>query len=435
LSEAVFGVPSGVPYNPEYPLWAVGAVAKPWDFNGWKPESLSWKNGCYIHGGLSGPGQVRYRGPEVIKFLEHVFVNNFSRFKVGVAKHAIACNEEGLVAGHGVLQRLSEDEFQIFVHGLWGPFQHSITNFDVEQSIENNYLFQVAGPKCIDVLRAVTGEDLSDIAFLRFKQVMVAGRKCEIMRIGMAGALAYELHGPIADGPDVYNAVLAAGQAHGIEQLGWKTYYVNHVEAGFPQQIWTFLPATYGNPDFARFASTAPTYRVGPSKPLMCGSVDPADMRARYRTPQEVGWGRSVVFDHEFIGRPALEREMASPKRTIVTLEWNDDDVLDVFASHFRPGPEFKIFEFPVTPHHMGIIGHADHVVKGGRDVGIASGVAYSYHFRKILSHCTIDIDQAEIGNEVIVRWGDHGGAIKDIRAQVAQYPYLTENRNQVVVV
>jgi glycine cleavage system aminomethyltransferase T len=83
----------------------------------------------------------------------------------------------------------------------------------------------------------------------------------------------------------------------------------------------------------------------------------------------------------------------------------------------------------------MGIIGHADHVVKGGRDVGIASGVAYSYHFRKILSHCTIDIDQAEIGNEVIVRWGDHGGAIKDIRAQVAQYPYLTENRNQVVVV
>jgi glycine cleavage system aminomethyltransferase T len=126
---------------------------------------------------------------------------------------------------------------------------------------------------------------------------------------------------------------------------------------------------------------------------------------------------------------------MAAPKRTIVTLEWNDDDVLDVFASHFRPGPEFKIFEFPVTPHHMGIIGHADHVVKGGRDVGIASGVAYSYHFRKILSHCTIDIDQAEIGNEVIVRWGDHGGAIKDIRAQVAQYPYLTENRNQVVVV
>jgi vanillate/3-O-methylgallate O-demethylase len=433
LKESVFGVPSGVPFNPNYPLWGVGAVAKPWDFNGWKPESMSWKEGCYIHGGLSGPGQVLYRGPEVIQFLEKVFVNNFSRFKVGAAKHAIACNDDGLVAGHGVLQRLADDAFRIFVHGLWGPYQHSITGFDVQQEIQNNFLFQVAGPKSIDTLRAATGESLDDVAFLRFKQVHIAGHECEIMRIGMAGTLAYELHGPIAEGPAVYNAVLEAGSPHGIEQLGWKTYYVNHVEGGFPQQIWTFLPATAGNADFARFASTAPTYRVGPQQPLMCGSVDPADMRARFRTPQEVGWGRSIVFDHDFIGRDAVAREMADPKRTIVTLEWNNDDVLDIFASHFRQGAEYKLLEFPVTPHHLGIIGHADHVVKDGREIGIASGVAYSYYFRQVLSHCTIDIDQAEIGNEVTVRWGDFGGVIKEIRAKVARYPYLTENRNQIV--
>jgi glycine cleavage system aminomethyltransferase T len=156
-------------------------------------------------------------------------------------------------------------------------------------------------------------------------------------------------------------------------------------------------------------------------------------MRARYRTPQEVGWGRSIQLDHEFIGRPALEREAANPRRTIVTLEWNDDDVIDIYATHFRPGQEYKCIEKPVKPHFMGLIGHSDHVLKDGRPIGIASGVVYSYYFRKVLSCCTIDIDQAAIGNEVVVQWGDHSRRIKEVRARVARYPYLTENRNQVV--
>jgi len=431
---SAFNVPSGVPVDPDYPLWAVGAVAKLWDGDGWKPESMSWKDGCYIHGGLSGPGQIRYSGKDVVKFLEGIFVNNFSRFKVGVCKHAIACNDEGLIVGHGVLQRVADEEFRIFVHGLWAPYQFSKTKLDVQQEVMNKYLFQIAGPACLATLAEATGESLQDVGFLRFKQVMIDGKECEIMRIGMAGTLAYELHGPIEEGPAIYEAVLRAGARHGIKQLGWKTYYVNHVEGGFPQQIWTFLPATVGDEDFAKFASAAPTYRVGPPKPLFCGSVDPSDIRARFRTPQELGWERSVVFDHDFIGRAALEAEAANPKRKIVTLEWNTDDVMDTFASHFRNGPEYKVFEFPVNPHFMGLIGHADHVLKGGKAVGVASGVIYSYYFRKVLSHCTVDIDQAQIGNEVIAHWGDFGGPIKPIRARVAQYPYLSKNRNPAVV-
>ena len=424
---------SGIPYDARFPLWAIGSVAKLWDGNGWKPESLSWKEGCYIHGGLSGPGQVRYTGPDATRFLEGVFVNNFSRFKVGTAKHAIACNDDGLIVAHGVMQKRAENDFRIFVSGQWALYRHSLTDLDVQQDVQNNYLFQIAGPRSQAAIEAAAGESIGDVGFLRFRNITVAGQRCEVMRIGMAGTLAYELHGPIEAGPAVYEAVLKAGESHGIEQLGWKTYYVNHVEGGFPQQIWTFLPALFGDAAFLKFAPTAPSYRVGSSKPLICGSVDPAIMRARYRTPQELGWGRSVQLDHEFIGRAALEREAASPKRTIVTLEWNDEDVIDIYASHFRPGQEYKCIEMPVTPHFMGLIGHADHVLKNGTPIGIASGVVYSYYFRKVLSHCTIDIDQAVIGNDVIVQWGDHGGRIKEVRACVARYPYLAENRNQVV--
>ena len=45
----------------------------------------------------------------------------------------------------------------------------------------------------------------------------------------------------------------------------------------------------------------------------------------------------------------------------------------------------------------------------------------------------TIDIDQATIGNEVVVQWGDYGGRIKNVRATVERFPYLSEGRNDQV--
>ena len=59
----------------------------------------------------------------------------------------------------------------------------------------------------------------------------------------MTGNLAYELHGPIEEGPAIYEAVYRAGLELGIERLGWGTYLVNHVEGGFPQNTWTFISA------------------------------------------------------------------------------------------------------------------------------------------------------------------------------------------------
>ena len=76
---------------------------------------------------------------------------------------------------------------------------------------------------------------------------------------------------------------------------------------------------------------------------------------------------------------------------------------------------------------------HADHLLKDGQPIGYSSGTIYSYYFREVLSHACLDVDQAEIGNEVTVQWGDHGGRIKDVRATVERFPYLTDPRNSDV--
>ena len=65
--------------------------------------------------------------------------------------------------------------------------------------------------------------------------------------------------------------------------------------------------------------------------------------------------------------------------------------------------------------------------------MGVSSGRQYSYYFRAMLSLCSIDVQQGELGNEVIVLWGDPGTRQKEIRATVARFPYLNEGRNEDV--
>ncbi|MBS0613133.1 MAG: aminomethyl transferase family protein [Proteobacteria bacterium] len=398
-------------------LWA-------WEFSGWKPESLSWKTGCYIHAGLSD-NQMNFTGPDVLRLFESLCVNNFETFSIGAMKHAVFCLENGLIASHGILQRNSEEELRFYAGGPWPVYHAMKSKLRVKAEMPRWYLFQVAGPTSLETLERAAGEDLSDIRFLRFRTAKIAGKAVEIARIGMSGNLAYEVRGPIEEGAAVYDSIFKAGKDLGIQRLGWRTYLVNHVEGGFPQMTWTFSSAMLEDAGFAQFlGGNHPPFQI-------TGSVDPADMRARYRTPVEVGWQSTVRLNHEFIGRKAIEAEMAKPRRTVATLRWNQDDVLDIHRSLFGQGEPYRTLDLPTTPTWKdGMLAHADHLMKDGRSIGYSSGTIYSYYFREVLSMACIDVEQSAIGNEVIVQWGDHGRRIKNVRAVVERFPYLTEGRN-----
>jgi vanillate/3-O-methylgallate O-demethylase len=73
---------------------------------------------CYIHTGLSGL-QFRFEGPDVAKFFASICSNSFAKFPVGSMKHGVMCNDEGLVATHGILQRNAEEEYRWFAAGPW----------------------------------------------------------------------------------------------------------------------------------------------------------------------------------------------------------------------------------------------------------------------------------------------------------------------------
>jgi hypothetical protein len=135
----------------------------------------------------------------------------------------------------------------------------------------------------------------------------------------------------------------------------------------FTARIRSAATAECGHVDLGSYGLPRATFKVS-------GSVHPNDLRARYRAPV-VGWHHMCKFDHDFLGRAALEAEVANPKRTVVTLRWNPDDVIDTWASLFRSGEPYKTFDLPYAPD-VWPQAHADHIVKDGHRIGISSGTS-----------------------------------------------------------
>jgi vanillate/3-O-methylgallate O-demethylase len=401
------------------------------EYTDWMDESMSWKETCYI-GDWSFLWERKFKGPDALKLFSDVSVNSFAKFDIGQAKHVIHCNPEGFVIHEGILSRLGAEEFMLFGRGgFWVDYQLRHGRYNASSEETDLYNFQVSGPRAVDVVEKAAGQSLRDIRFMHFGKIRIRGRELWALRQGMAGEIGYELQGPRADAQEVYDAILEAGQEFGIRRLGGRAAFINHLEACFPTIVTDYLPAIFGEDmqDYLReFKAAMPAFA---STFNIAGSFEADDVRAWYRSPIELGWGKSVKFDHDFIGRAALEKELAQPRRVIRTLVWNAEDVLDVYASLFRQGSPYSFMELPRD--QRGFM-YADRVEKDGRLVGVATSRGYSFYFRQMLSLCTIDVAHSEPGTEVAVIWGEPGQPQKTIRATVAPAPYKADNRRADVM-
>jgi vanillate/3-O-methylgallate O-demethylase len=160
------------------------------------------------------------------------------------------------------------------------------------------------------------------------------------------------------------------------------------------------------------------------------GSFYSDDIEDYYLTPHELGYWPFVKFDHDFVGREALEEMGEEPRRRKVTLAWNGEDVADAIGTLFRRGDAAKYIDFPLSNYATWPY---DRVLKDGEMVGVSSFSGYSYNERSYLSLAMID-PEIELGSEVTLVWGEEGGGSSkpvverhvqtELRAIVSPAPY-----------
>ncbi len=114
----------------------------------------------------------------------------------------------------------------------------------------------------------------------------------------------------------------------GLKECGARAYSTNALESGW---IPSPLPAIYtGGAEMKAYRQWlgADSYEATAS---LGGSFYSDNIEDYYLTPYDLGYAGSVKFDHEFIGRAALEKIAAGkPRRKKVTLVWDGADVARV---------------------------------------------------------------------------------------------------------
>jgi vanillate/3-O-methylgallate O-demethylase len=244
----------------------------------------------------------------------------------------------------------------------------------------------------------------------------------------MAGEPGLELWGPYEEYDEIRATILEAGQEFGLEPCGARAYASNTLESGW---IPSPLPAIYTGEELRAYREWLPAngYEAGAS---LYGSYVSDNIEDYYLNPWELGYGQFVKFDHDFIGREALEQIDTESQRKKVTLAWEGEDVAKIFASMFETDEDpYQFFDLPIA--NYGAAGYDSVLDPDGNCVGYSMFSGYSANERRALSLATVD-PAVEIGSEVTVVWGEPNGGTRkltvephrqlEVRALVSPVPY-----------
>jgi syringate O-demethylase len=166
--------------------------------------------------------------------------------------------------------------------------------------------------------------------------------------------------------------------------VGARAYSSNTLESGW---IPSPIPAIYSGEKLKAYRESLPADGYE-AKASMGGSFYSKKIEDYYFTPYDLGYGSMVKFDHDFIGREALEKIAPNPPRQKVTLVLNEQDVTRAFSSIFQKEGRAKFFEFPSAVYATLPY---DQVLKDGKPIGISTWVGYSSNEGKMLTLAVLD--------------------------------------------
>ena len=386
------------------------------EFTNWRDEQEAWRKTAVLLDQTHHMSDHHIEGPDVKRLVESLAINSMANFRRDVAKQFIACNSDGYVIGDAIIFILDDYKVNIVNKPItrnWVQYHAEKEGYDVQlttddRSLDNtgqrlSYRFEVQGPNAWEILEKVNDGPITGFKFFRMGEINVAGRKVRALRHGMAGAAGLELFGPFKEKDEIHATLMEAGKDLGILAAGSKTYAtVAHESGWFPSP----MPAIYSGETMRPYREWLPANGFEANISLG-GSMVSDNIDDYYLTPYELGYGHVVKFDHDFVGRKALEAMKDRPHRKKVTLKWHKDDVVRVFASLYNEGDRYKFMDMPAS--HYATLPY-DMVKKNGRQVGISHYPVYTSNVSSWISLAIVDASVAEPGTEVSVVWGEPDG-------------------------
>jgi glycine cleavage system aminomethyltransferase T len=414
----------------------------PAEFTNWRDEQIAWQTSCVLFNQSYHMAELAVEGPDALELLAGLGVNSFAGFEPGKAKQFVPCTPAGYVIGDVILFALAEDQFNLVGRAPvlnWVTYHAETGGYEVRVELDQrwalrtdgrrkHYRFQVQGPNAMKVIEKALGHPPEELKFFNWRTERIAGRDVRALRHGMAGQPGWELFGPWDEGAAVHEALVSAGEEFGLKLVGGRAYSSNALESGW---IPSPLPAVYTGERLKAYREWLPAQGYEASASIG-GSFYSDDIEDYYFTPWDLGYGHLVRFDHDFVGRDALEGMATAEHRIKVTLALDDDDVARAIGTMFQKTGRAKFIDWPSAVYAMHPF---DRVTVDGEPAGISTWIGYSANEGKMLTLAVLDAAYAEPGTEVTFVWGEEGGGSAkptvephvqtEMRAVVSPVPFV----------
>jgi vanillate/3-O-methylgallate O-demethylase len=393
-------------------------------YSNWQDEQAGWTSTAVLFDQSHHMTDVYFRGPDVARLLADTGTNSFATYGRNKAKHFVACSPDGYMIGTAVLFGLEDEEASLVGPAgaaNWVQYQAETGDYDVEVSRDERtrdsgagrltYRYEIEGPATAAILDKAQGSPTEPVPFFHMTELKLGGHRVRALSHTMAGVpgskeMGMEIWGPAEEGPAVLDALLEAGAEFGLVRGGALAYYTGSIESGYAAQP---TPGIYTGDALRPYREWLPGDGYE-GKLSVGGSFQSDDIRDYYVTPYDFGYGHLVKFDHDFIGRSALEQMATGPHRRKVWLRWNREDVARLYAGGLYGGENrTKYLDTPLGRYarvHWDAVEDGD----GGRQIGVSTLCAYTVNVGDWMSVGFVDEADATEGSEVTLVWGEEDG-------------------------
>lgn len=258
---------------------------------------------------LSHMGQVEVKGPDAGAVLDRSFVGLCSTMRIGRAKYTMLVAADGGILDDLIVYRLDDDEYLVVPNGANRirvvdelTRRSNGLNASIVDHTLSRGLIALQGPRSAEVLQPFIDLDLSTLRYYRAQPATLTIGEATIptllARTGYTGEDGFEISISANDAERVWEAL---GEVPGVTRCGLAARDSLRLEAGMP---------LYGN-----------------------------ELSDR-STPFDVGMGRLVHLDHDFVGKQALEERAAVDGATLIGLRGQGRRAARSGASIFVDGTQ-----------------------------------------------------------------------------------------------
>ncbi len=189
---------------------------------------------------ISHMGEVRVSGPGAAKYLNRVLTNDIRKLAVGQAQYSLMCNERGGVVDDLYVYRVDEEDYLLVVNAsrieadwdwLQAQFDRSPAGeaIDLKNASAQFGAVAIQGPRVVEfITKAVEGGSIrgtlvghvTELPRNHVAVFVLAGISIFVARTGYTGEDGFELVAPAESIEMVWDRLLQAGQAHGLQPAG-----------------------------------------------------------------------------------------------------------------------------------------------------------------------------------------------------------------------